>query len=134
MHEPYGGPAGLQRSSTPRTRRGLGRRASTSCYNHLGPSGNYLGEFGPYFTDAHQTPWGSAINLDRPGSDEVRRWIVDSALRWFRDFHVDALRLDAVHALVDLSDRHVLSPAVRRGRGAVGRRWAARCRWSPSPT
>ena len=70
-------------------------------HNHLGPSGNYLGEFGPYFTDAHQTPWGSAINLDGPGSDEVRRWICDSALRWFRDFHVDALRLDAVHALVD---------------------------------
>ena len=55
--------------------------------------------FGPYFTEAHHTPWGRRVNLDRPGCDEVRRCLVDSALRWFRDFHVDALRLDAVHAL-----------------------------------
>src|SRR5690625_7427634 len=70
-------------------------------YNHLGPSGNYLAKFGPYFTDAHQTPWGEAVNLDGPGSTEVRAFIVDNALRWLADFHLDALRLDAVHALID---------------------------------
>ncbi len=78
-------------------------------YNHLGPSGNYLAEYGPYFTHKHQTPWGAAVNLDDDGSLQVRRWICDNALRWFEDFHVDALRLDAVHALVDDSPRHVLA-------------------------
>ncbi|KQY24978.1 malto-oligosyltrehalose trehalohydrolase [Cellulomonas sp. Root485] len=108
VHEPYGGPAGLQAFVDAAHSRGVGVCLDV-VHNHLGPSGNYLGDFGPYFTDAHQTPWGSAINLDGPGSEEVRRWVCDSALRWFRDFHVDALRLDAVHALIDLSDRHVLS-------------------------
>ena len=70
-------------------------------YNHLGPSGNRLPDFGPYFTDQHQTPWGQAVNLDGPRSDEVRRFVVDNAVGWLRDFHVDALRLDAVHALHD---------------------------------
>ena len=60
-------------------------------YNHLGPSGNYLAEFGPYFTDRYRTPWGDAINLDGPGSDEVRAFVIGNALRWLRDFHVDAL-------------------------------------------
>jgi maltooligosyltrehalose trehalohydrolase len=78
-------------------------------YNHLGPSGNYLSSFGPYFTSKHDTPWGDAVNLDDTGSEHVRRWIVDNALRWFEDFHVDALRLDAVHALVDDSPRHLLA-------------------------
>jgi maltooligosyltrehalose trehalohydrolase len=72
-------------------------------YNHLGPSGNYLARFGPYFTDRYVTPWGPAINLDGPGSDEVRRFLCDNALTWFRDYHIDALRLDAVHALIDRS-------------------------------
>jgi maltooligosyltrehalose trehalohydrolase len=108
VHEPYGGPEGLQAFVDAAHARGLGVCLDV-VHNHMGPSGNYLGEFGPYFTDAHQTPWGSAINLDGPGSDEVRRWVCDSALRWFRDFHVDALRLDAVHALIDLSERHVLA-------------------------
>jgi maltooligosyltrehalose trehalohydrolase len=70
-------------------------------YNHLGPSGNRLPDFGPYFTDRYHTPWGQAVNLDGPGSDEVRRFILDNALGWLRDFHLDALRLDAVHALYD---------------------------------
>jgi maltooligosyltrehalose trehalohydrolase len=78
-------------------------------YNHLGSTGNYLAEFGPYFTDRYSTPWGPAVNLDGPGSAVVRRWVVDNALRWFREFHVDALRLDAVHALRDESDRHILA-------------------------
>jgi maltooligosyltrehalose trehalohydrolase len=82
-------------------------------YNHLGPSGNYLPTYGPYFTDRHHTPWGSAVNLDDDGSGEVRSWIVDNALMWLRDFHVDMLRLDAVHALIDDSTEHVLSELAR---------------------
>jgi maltooligosyltrehalose trehalohydrolase len=78
-------------------------------YNHLGPSGNRLAEFGPYFTDRHSTPWGPAVNLDDIGSTEVRRWICDNALRWFRSFHFDALRLDAVHAFLDDSPTHLLA-------------------------
>ncbi len=72
-------------------------------YNHLGPAGNYLTQFGPYFTHRHTTPWGDAINLDDEGSDEVRRFLCDNALMWLRDYHFDGLRLDAVHALMDES-------------------------------
>jgi len=102
VHEGYGGPAALQRFVDAAHREGLAV-ALDVVYNHLGPDGNYLGQYGPYFTDAHSTPWGDAVNLDQPGSAEVRRYLVDNALRWFRDFHIDALRLDAVHALVDSS-------------------------------
>jgi maltooligosyltrehalose trehalohydrolase len=77
-------------------------------YNHFGPVGNYLGEFGPYFTDTYKTPWGSAVNLDRAGSHEVRRFFADNALMWLRDYHFDGLRLDAVHAFVDRSAIHFL--------------------------
>ena len=70
-------------------------------YNHLGPSGNYLDRFGPYFTDAYRTPWGRAVNLDGAGSDEVRAWVIGNAVAWLRDYHLDGLRLDAVHALHD---------------------------------
>ncbi|GAA3294102.1 hypothetical protein GCM10020295_17810 [Streptomyces cinereospinus] len=77
-------------------------------HNHLGPSGNYLPEFGPYFTDRHHTPWGVAVNLDAPGSDEVRAFLVGSALAWLRDYRLDGLRLDAVHALVDTRAVHFL--------------------------
>ncbi|WP_454048420.1 malto-oligosyltrehalose trehalohydrolase [Cellulomonas sp. Marseille-Q8402] len=108
VHEPYGGPAALQRFVDAAHAAGIAVCLDV-VHNHLGPSGNYLGEFGPYFTDAHHTPWGAAINLDGEGAEHVRRWILDSALRWLRDFHVDALRLDAVHALVDDSPRHVLA-------------------------
>src|SRR4051812_42583131 len=107
VHEPYGGPDGLKRFVDACHARGLGVVLDV-VYNHLGPSGNYLAEFGPYFTDTHSTPWGQAVNLDAPGSDEVRRWIIDSALTWLRDFHVDGLRLDAVHALVDTRATHIL--------------------------
>ncbi|HVN12110.1 MAG TPA: malto-oligosyltrehalose trehalohydrolase [Kineosporiaceae bacterium] len=108
VHEPYGGPAALQRFVDACHRRGLAVCLDV-VYNHVGPSGNYLGEFGPYFTGGHTTPWGDAANLDDEGCEHVRRWIVDNALRWFADFHLDALRLDAVHALVDDSPRHLLA-------------------------
>ncbi|MFC3687425.1 malto-oligosyltrehalose trehalohydrolase [Aquipuribacter hungaricus] len=108
VHDPYGGPAALQRFVDACHARGLAVSLDV-VYNHLGPAGNYTSVFGPYFTDAHETPWGQAVNLDAEHSAEVRRWICDNALRWFRDFHVDALRLDAVHALVDDSPRHVLA-------------------------
>ena len=107
VHEPYGGPEGLKRFVDAAHARGLGV-VMDAVYNHLGPAGNYLPEFGPYLTDAHSTPWGPAVNLDMPGSDEVRRFIVDSALGWLRDYHVDGLRLDAVHAFVDERATHLL--------------------------
>ncbi len=78
-------------------------------YNHLGPAGNYLGQYGPYFTHRHTTPWGDAINLDDEGSEEVRRFLCDNAIMWLRDYHFDGLRLDAVHALKDTSPRHFLA-------------------------
>jgi len=108
VHESYGGPEALQRFVDAAHRAGLGV-ALDVVYNHLGPSGNYLAEFGPYFTDAHHTPWGQAINLDGPEAGPVRAFIIDNALRWLRDFHIDALRLDAVHALIDDSPIHLLA-------------------------
>src|SRR5690606_39015532 len=123
VHEPYGGPAALQRFVDAAHARGIAVCLDV-VDNHLGPSGNYLAEFGPYFTDRHQTPWGAAVNLDGEGSAEVRAFVVEKALRWFRDFHVDALRLDAVHALVDGSPRHLLaelSDAVAALAADVGR-------------
>jgi maltooligosyltrehalose trehalohydrolase len=107
VHEPYGGPDGLKRFVDACHGRGLAVVLDV-VYNHLGPSGNYLGRYGPYFTDAYNTPWGQAVNLDRPGSDEVRAFIVDNALMWLRDYHVDGLRLDAVHALEDHRAVHIL--------------------------
>src|SRR3954453_21776609 len=108
VHEPYGGPEALQRFVDAAHGKGLAVCLDV-VYNHLGPSGNYLARFAPYFTGKHSTPWGDAVNLDDDGSEQVRRWIVDNALRWFREFHLDALRLDAVHALVDDSPRHLLA-------------------------
>ena len=77
-------------------------------YNHLGPEGNYLQAFGPYFTDKYKTPWGNAINFDDAWCDGVRQYFIENALMWFRDFHIDALRLDAVHAIKDFSPNHIL--------------------------
>ena len=108
VHEAYGGPAALQRFVDAAHARGLAVCLDV-VYNHFGPDGNYAPVFGPYFTDKHSTPWGSAINLDDEHADGVRAFIVDNAVRWLRDFHVDALRLDAVHALVDDSPRHILA-------------------------
>ncbi|WP_007519536.1 malto-oligosyltrehalose trehalohydrolase [Pseudofrankia saprophytica] len=116
VHEPYGGPDGLRRFVDAAHARGLGVVMDV-VYNHLGPDGNYLGRFGPYFTGRYATPWGSAVNLDDAGSDEVRALIVDSALAWLRDYHCDGLRVDAVHELRDSRAMHVLeelSTAVHR--------------------
>lgn len=106
VHEPYGGPDGLVRLIEACHARGLGVLIDT-VFNHLGPSGNYLPRFGPYLSDA-TNPWGQGINLSGPGADEVRRYIIDCALRWMREFHADGLRLDAVHALVDTTAIHIL--------------------------
>jgi maltooligosyltrehalose trehalohydrolase len=108
VHDTYGGPAALQRFVDKAHQRGIGVCLDV-VYNHLGPDGNYLAAFGPYFTDAHETPWGWAVNLDQEDSSPVREYFLDNALRWFRDFRVDALRLDAVHALHDDSDQHLLA-------------------------
>ena len=107
VHEPYGGPDGLKRFVDACHAKGIGVVMDV-VYNHFGPAGNYLPEFGPYLTDAHTTPWGAAVNLDRAGSDEVRRFILDNALMWLRDYHLDGLRIDAVHALVDDRATHLL--------------------------
>jgi maltooligosyltrehalose trehalohydrolase len=77
-------------------------------YNHLGPDGNYLGQFAPYFTDRYKTGWGDAVNYDGPHSDEVRRFVIDNALMWLRDYQFDGLRLDAVHAIFSFEAIHVL--------------------------
>ncbi|MFC4498228.1 MULTISPECIES: malto-oligosyltrehalose trehalohydrolase [Streptomyces] len=107
VHEPYGGPEALKRFVDRAHELGLGVVLDV-VHNHLGPSGNYLPEFGPYFTERHHTPWGAAVNLDAPGSDEVRAYFVGSALAWLRDFRLDGLRLDAVHELADTRAYHFL--------------------------
>lgn len=103
----YGGPEGLKRLVDECHARGLAVVLDV-VYNHLGPEGNYLGEFGPYFTARYQTPWGLALNFDGPESDAVRRYFIENALQWVADFHVDGLRLDAVHAIADNSERPFL--------------------------
>jgi len=123
VHEPYGGPDGLKRFVDAAHRRGLGVILDV-VHNHLGPSGNYLPAFGPYFTDRHHTPWGSAVNLDAPGSDEVRAYLIGSALAWLRDYRIDGLRLDAVHALADdraLPFLEELACEVEKLAGSTGR-------------
>lgn len=107
VHEPYGGPDGLKRFVDACHGAGLAVILDV-VYNHLGPSGNYLDRYGPYFTTAHQTPWGPAINFDQAGSDEVRAFVIENALSWLRDFHLDGLRLDAVHAICDNRAVHIL--------------------------
>jgi maltooligosyltrehalose trehalohydrolase len=122
-HHAYGGPEGLKRLVDACHRRGLAVLLDV-VYNHLGPDGNYLARFGPYFTDAYSTPWGDAVNLDRAHSDEVRRFFIDNALMWLRDYHFDGLRIDAVHAIIDTSALHLLealSGEVRRLEGHTGR-------------
>ncbi len=101
-HQPYGSPDALKRFVDACHARGLAVLLDV-VYNHLGPDGNYLGKFGPYFTAAHHTPWGDAVNLEDRGSHEVRRFFCDNALMWLRDYHFDGLRLDAVHAYMDRS-------------------------------
>lgn len=106
VHEPYGGPDGLIRFIDACHSRGLGVLID-AVFNHFGPSGNYLPRFGPYLSPT-PTTWGQGVNLCGPGSDQVRRHIIDCALRWMRDFGADGLRLDAVHALVDTTAVHLL--------------------------
>jgi len=106
-HHAYGGPDALKRLIDAAHACGLGVVMDV-VYNHLGPAGNYLPEFGPYFSAQHRTNWGEAVNFDGPGSDEVRRFVIDNALMWLRDYHCDGLRLDAVHAIVDHSATHIL--------------------------
>jgi maltooligosyltrehalose trehalohydrolase len=77
-------------------------------YNHLGPEGNYLWDYGPYFTHKYQTPWGDALNFDGEGSEGVREYFIQSALRWVEEFHIDFLRLDAIHNIYDLGSRPIL--------------------------
>ncbi|MGW4206273.1 malto-oligosyltrehalose trehalohydrolase [Streptomyces sp. NPDC004726] len=100
VHEPYGGPEALKRFVDGAHAHGLGVVLDV-VHNHMGPSGNRLPEFGPYFTETHHTPWGAAVNLDAPGSDEVRAYLLGSAVAWLRDYRLDGLRLDAVHTLAD---------------------------------
>jgi maltooligosyltrehalose trehalohydrolase len=106
VHEPYGGPDGLKRFVDACHARRLAVFLDV-VYNHVGV-GNRLAAFGPYFTDAHVTPWGPAVNLDQPGSDEVRDFLIGNASMWLRDYHIDGLRLDAVHALEDHRALHFL--------------------------
>jgi maltooligosyltrehalose trehalohydrolase len=107
VHEPYGGPEALQRFVDACHGQGMAVLMDV-VYNHLGPSGNYLGKFGPYFTAAHHTPWGDAVNLEGAGSHEARRFFCDNARMWLRDYHCDGLRLDAVHAYMDRSAIHFM--------------------------
>lgn len=109
----YGGPDALKRLINASHDLGIGV-ALDVVYNHLGPEGNYLSDFAPYFTDRYRTPWGDALNFDGPGSDEVRRFFIENALYWVSEFHVDALRLDAVHAIVDLSAKRFLEQLTER--------------------
>jgi maltooligosyltrehalose trehalohydrolase len=103
----YGGPDGLRALIDAAHAEGLAVILDV-VYNHVGPEGNYLGDYAPYFTDRYSTPWGRAINLDGAHSDGVRRHLVTNAAMWFREYHVDALRLDAIHGIFDASPRHLL--------------------------
>jgi maltooligosyltrehalose trehalohydrolase len=104
----YGGPAGLHRFVNSAHAQGLAV-ALDVVYNHLGPEGNYLAAYGPYFTNRYRTPWGEAINYDGACSDEVRRYFIENALYWLEQYHFDALRLDAIHGIFDFSALHFLA-------------------------
>jgi maltooligosyltrehalose trehalohydrolase len=110
-HGPYGGPRGLRDLIAECHARGLGVIVDV-VHNHFGPEGAYAASFGPYKTKRHHTPWGESINLDDTGSDEVRRFLIDSAVAWLRDFGADGLRLDALHALYDDSEHHFVEQLV----------------------
>jgi len=107
VQDSYGGPDGLKKLVNACHQQGMGIVLDV-VYNHLGPEGNYLGEFGPYFTEAYRTPWGAALNFDGPHNDEVRRYFIQNALQWINEFHFDGLRLDAINAIVDTSPRMFL--------------------------
>jgi maltooligosyltrehalose trehalohydrolase len=102
VHNSYGGPEGLKRLVNACHRKGMAVILDV-VYNHVGPEGNYFGKYGPYFTDRYHTPWGAPINFDGRMSDHVRRFFIENALYWLSEFHIDALRLDALHAILDFS-------------------------------
>jgi len=113
VQKSYGGPDGLKRLVNECHKKGIAVILDV-VYNHLGPEGNYLREFGPYFTDRYCTPWGEAINFDGEYSDGVREFFIGNALHWFDHYHIDALRLDAIHAIFDKSDTHILRELAER--------------------
>jgi len=124
VHEPYGGPDALKRFVNAAHARGLAVLLNV-VYNHFGPVGNYAGKFGPYLTKSHRTPWGEAVNLEGAWSHQVRRFFCDNALMWMSDFHIDGLRIDAVHAFVDRSAIHFLEQLAQETASlanALGRR------------
>jgi maltooligosyltrehalose trehalohydrolase len=112
-HHAYGGPDGLRALVDACHARGLAVVLDV-VYNHLGPEGNYLERFAPYLTDRHHTPWGRAVDFDGPESRPVRDFVIENAVAWLRDYHLDGLRLDAVHAIVDSSRPHVLEELAAR--------------------
>ena len=114
----YGGPDGLKRLVNECHKKGVAVILDV-VYNHLGPEGNYLRDFGPYFTDRYKTPWGNAINYDGPCSNEVRNYFIENALYWFEHYHIDALRLDAIHGIYDLSVKHFLAELSERVKAAA---------------
>lgn len=124
-HQSYGGPEGLQRLINACHEQGLACVLDV-VYNHFGPEGCYQSEFGPYFTDHYKTPWGMAVNFDGPGSEAVRAYVTDNVRMWIRDYHVDGLRLDAVHAMYDFSAVHILKEIKHAAdEAAQGRRFPA---------
>jgi maltooligosyltrehalose trehalohydrolase len=130
-HAPYGGPRGLRDLIAACHAHGLAVIIDV-VHNHFGPEGAYASLFAPYKTKRHQTPWGDAINLDDTGSDEVRRFLIDSAIAWLRDFGADGLRLDALHSLYDTSERHFVEQLVDETRGLereLGRRFTLIGEW-----
>ncbi len=119
----YGGPKGLKTLINACHLKGLAVILDV-VYNHVGPEGNYLSDYGPYFTSRYQTPWGAAVNFDGPESNEVRRFMIDNALYWVTEYHIDGLRIDAIHGIYDFSARHILlemREAVHRQARSLGR-------------
>jgi len=113
VHHAYGGPWGLKRLVNECHLKGLAVILDV-VYNHLGPEGNYLEDFGPYFTERYKSPWGRAVNFDGPNSDEVRRFFIGNALYWIEQFHLDGLRVDAIHGIMDFSARPFLQELTRK--------------------
>jgi maltooligosyltrehalose trehalohydrolase len=121
----YGGPDGLRRLVDACHRHGLAAFLDV-VYNHIGPEGACLSEFGPYFTECYRTPWGAAVNYDDRGSDEVRAFVCSNVRMWIRDYHFDGLRLDAIHAIYDFGARHILRDIKETAESASnGRGYAA---------
>ena len=108
VQDSYGGVEGLKSLVNQCHQKGIAVILDV-VYNHMGPEGNYLNDYGPYFTDKYHTPWGKAINFDDAHSDQVRAFFLQNALMWLDEFHIDGLRLDAVHAIKDMGARHFLS-------------------------